>query len=100
MASKTSATTLRALTPEQREHITSEGERIFAQKVPDKEKRQHHGRYIAIDVTDGRYAFGETMSEADELLLPLPEGHFVYLQRIGLPFRAPRSIRLRGSVRS
>ena len=94
MEGKASSTTSRTLTPEQRDWIASEGERIFSERVSEEEKRQHHGQYVAIDVVDGRYAFGADPLDAHERLQPIPEGHFEFGRRIGLPFRAPRSIRL------
>ncbi|MEK7865846.1 MAG: hypothetical protein AAB434_04130 [Planctomycetota bacterium] len=94
MESKTSPTTFRTLTPEQQAWITSEGRRIFNEKVSEAERRQHHGQYVAIDVVDGRFAFGATQADADDQLLPLPRGHFIFMLRIGIPNRFPRSVRL------
>lgn len=94
MEGKNTHATLRTLTEEDRHRIDSEGERIFRDVITEAERRQHHGGYVAIDITDDRYAFGDSIEEADDHLEPLPEGHFVYFQRIGLPFRLPRSLRL------
>lgn len=87
-------TTLRTLTEEERQRVVSEGQRIFRDVVPEEEKRKHQGGYVAIDTVDRRYSFGASLEEADEGLSPLPEGHLVYIQRIGLPFRIQRSPRL------
>ncbi|GEM_PF-3683869 len=94
MENKEAPPAIRPLTPEERDRIVSEGERIFREKVSDEEKRQHHGGYVAIDILEGRYAFGPTFDEADEGLAPLPEGHLVYIKRIGLAFRIHRTPRI------
>lgn len=94
MAGEHPTSTFRRLTPEERDRIVSEGERIYRERVSEAEKRQHHGGYVAIDAVDGRFEFGKTLGEADDRLSPLPEGHFVFIQRIGLPFRIHRSPRL------
>ncbi len=94
MAREHPTPTFRRLTQEERDRIVSEGERLYRERVSEEEKRQHHGEYVAIDIVDSRYAFGASLGEADDHLSPLPEGHFVFIQRIGLPFRVHRSPRL------
>lgn len=93
MASKTTPATGNPLSREQQDWIASEGRRIFDEKISEAERRQHQGQYVAIDIVDGRFAFGPNQDDAGDQLLPLPHGHFLFMRRLGIPFRFPRSYR-------
>ena len=77
----------RTMTQEERGRVAREGQRIYDERVPEDEKRLHHGQYVAIDIQTGRYEFGATLGDAVEKLPLSEKGHSRYLHRIGVPFR-------------
>jgi hypothetical protein len=62
--------------------ISQKGHQIFERIAPLLEK-EHHGKFMAIDVDSGEYFLGATILEADEKAREKHPGKVFYVGRIG-----------------
>ncbi len=60
------------------------GDRIYEREIREQVETEHHGEVVAIDVNSGRWAIGENVIAARELLRKRqPQAADVWLLRVG-----------------